>query len=75
MLNYAKELLKILFHDIHVWTVINLEEIGGISIGCITMQTLTFKSEALHSLISIITAVTSAYIIHRLKKVWTKRKK
>lgn len=75
MLNYLKDMLKEVFFDIHVWTVMNLEGIGGISIGCITMQTLSFKSELLHSVISIFTAITSAYIIHRLKKVWTKKKK
>jgi hypothetical protein len=64
---------EILF-DIQIWTIKNLEEIVGLPVGYIAFHDVNVGSELLKNGLSIIATVTSAYIIHRLKMIWTKKK-
>jgi hypothetical protein len=75
ILSILKSFFKDLYFDITVWTIVNLEEIVGIPVCVITLQTFSLRNEVLKDVGSIITAVTSAYIIHRMKKYWVTKKK
>lgn len=43
------------------------EEITGVSFGMLCYSRMNFGNELLHSLFSIMTAILSGYIVHKLK--------
>lgn len=75
IINILKNYFKDLLFDIWAWTVFNGEQIVGIPVCVISLQTFSLQNEILKDIGSIITAITSAYIIHRLKKYWVSKKK
>lgn len=75
IINAIRDYFKELFFDIIGWTVVNAEEIVGVPICVITLQSFSLRNEVLKDVGSIITAVTSAYIIHRMKKYWVSKGK
>ena len=75
MLDFLRDFFKGFVSDFATYVRVYMEEIFGISVGSITFANLRIGNELFHSFMSVVTAVLSAYIIHRLKKYWTIKKK
>lgn len=75
MYAFLKEFCKNFFSDMWLWLGNFAEDIGGVSICLITFKNLQVGNELFHSVMSIVTALISAYLIHRFKEFLTKKKK
>jgi len=74
MHDFIKEFCKNIWTDMFTWLGNFAEDIGGISICLITFRNLQVGNELFHSVMSIVTALISAYLIHRFKDFLTKKK-
>ena len=75
MQSILKEFTKNIFSDYINWIGCYAENITGISVCLITFKNLQVGNELFHSVMSIITALISAYLIHRFKDFLAKKKR
>lgn len=75
IVSMLKEFSRNIFSDWMNWIGCYAENITGVSVCLLTLKNLQVGNELFHSVMSIITALISAYLIHRFKEFLTKKKR